>query len=115
MSVKEHLLLASDEKPRLSKGDDPLLGKEVLNTVLKTLDIDLEEPRYGLTASWEEIVGPELYLHVKVVDIQHESLVLRADHPSWANLVMLQKKRIVQAVRKRYPSLGITTLSVLGA
>jgi len=52
---------------------------------------------------------------VKVVDIQHESLVLRADHPSWANLVLLQKKRIIKAIQNRYPSLGITTLHVLGA
>jgi hypothetical protein len=115
MSVKEHLLLASDKKPRLSKSDDPLHGKDVLDIVLKTLDVDLGEPRYGLAASWAEIVGPELYLHVKVVDIQHESLVLRADHPSWANLVLLQKKRIIKAIQNRYPSLGITTLHVLGA
>jgi len=115
MSVKERLLLTSDEKPRLSKSEDPLLGKDVLDTVLKTLNIDLDEPRYGLATSWEEIAGPDLYLHVKVVDIRHSTLVLRADHPSWANLVMLQKKRILQAIQKRYPSLGITSLQVLGA
>ena len=115
MSMKEHLLLASEKKPRLSKSEHPLLGKDVLDTVLKTLNIDLAEPRYGLATSWEEIAGPDLYLHVKVVDIRHSTLVLRADHPSWANLVLLQKKRIIQAIQKRYPSLGITSLQVLGA
>ncbi|NLZ77187.1 MAG: DUF721 domain-containing protein [Spirochaetales bacterium] len=115
MSMKEGSPLARDKKPRLGKGEDPLLGKDVLDTLLRTLEIDLKEPRYGLSASWEEIVGPEISPHVKVVDIRHGSLVLRADHPSWANLVLLQKKRIVKAVRDRYPSLGIRTLHVLGA
>ena len=115
MSMKERLLLARDKKPRLSKGEDPLVVGEVLNVVLKGLNIDVEEPQFGLTSSWAEIAGADLALHVSVVDIQHTTLVLRADHPSWANVVMLQKRRIIKAIGERYPGLGIINLHVLGA
>ncbi len=107
--------MARDKKPRLSKSEDPLAVKDVLDVVLKNLKTDITEERFQLNSAWAEIAGTDIALHVRVVDIHHKSLVLRADHPSWANVVMLKKKQLIKAIQNRYPALGITTLHILGA
>ena len=67
----------------------------------------------SLGFAWQEIVTERLYPHVKIVDIKMHTLVLRADHPSWAQITMMQQKRIIGELQRRYPSLEITTIQVI--
>ncbi|MCK9547131.1 MAG: DUF721 domain-containing protein [Sphaerochaeta sp.] len=105
--------MAKDRRERVCKEGEPMEGKEVLSLVLRRLKIDPNAPRSALGFSWQEIVGERLYPHVKIVDIKLHTLVLRADHPSWAQITMMQQKRIIAELQRRYPSLDITMIQVI--
>lgn len=102
-----------DKKPRLCNQGDPLKGKEVLDIVLRNLNIKPENPSSAIGFEWQQIIGNRLYPHVKIVEIKHSTLVLRADHPSWAQITMMQQKKILALITKKYPSLGIKNIQML--
>ncbi|HZJ88626.1 MAG TPA: DUF721 domain-containing protein [Sphaerochaeta sp.] len=105
--------MAKDKEERVCKEGEPLNSRDVLDLVLKRLKIDPEKPSSSLGFAWQEIVGDRLYPHVKIVEIQHHTLILRADHPSWAQLALMQNRRILRELEKRYPSLEIRSLHVI--
>ena len=105
--------MAKDKRERVCKEGEPLRGDAVLAMVLRRLKIDPHDPKNSLGFAWQEIVTERLYPHVKIVDIKMHTLVLRADHPSWAQITMMQQKRIIGELQRRYPSLEITTIQVI--
>jgi len=102
-----------DKKPRLCKEGEPLEGKTVLDLVLARLDIQCDNPRMSVCFEWQKIIGDRLFPHVKIIDIKGTTLLLRADHPSWAQITLLQQKKIITALNKKYPSLGIKSIQML--
>ncbi len=105
--------MAKDKRERVCKDGEPMKGDAVLDMVLRRLKIDRNAPKNSLGFAWQEIVGERLYPHIKIVDIKMHTLMVRADHPSWAQITMMQQKRIVGELQRRYPSLGITTIQVI--
>lgn len=105
--------MAKDKRERICKEDEPLTSRDVLALVLRRLSIDPDNPRTELGFAWQEIVGARLYPHVKIVDIKLSTLILRADHPSWAQLALMQQRRIVTELGRRYPALGIKTIQLI--
>ncbi|WP_320129074.1 DUF721 domain-containing protein [uncultured Sphaerochaeta sp.] len=104
-----------DKSPRVCKTNDPIDSKQVLDMVLHRLNISLDNPKAAIGMKWQEIIGSRLYPHVKIVDIRGKTLVLKADHPSWAQITMMQQKKIISAVNRKYPSLEVKDLQVLSA
>lgn len=82
-----------DKKTRLCKEGEPLEAKDVLDYVLRRLDIRPDNPKAAVGFEWQKIIGNRLYPHVKIVEIKHTTLVLKADHPSWAQITMMQQKK----------------------
>lgn len=105
--------LVKDTKPRLCKEGEPLQGKDVLDLVLKRLNIQRDNPRMSVCFEWQKIIGDRLYPHIKIIDIKGTTLLLRADHPSWAQIALLQQKKIISSLNKKYPSLGIQSIQML--
>lgn len=105
--------MAKDKRDRVCKEGEPLRGDAVLSMVLRRLKIDPHDPKNSLGFAWQEIVTERLYPHVKIVDIKMHTLMVRADHPSWAQITMMQQKRIIGELQRRYPSLEITTIQVI--
>ena len=104
-----------DKKPRLCKTGEPLEAKEVLDIVLRNLNIRPDNPSAAIGFEWQKIIGNRLYPHVKIVEIKHSTLVLRADHPSWAQIALMQQKKILALINKKYPSLGLKSIQMLSA
>lgn len=104
-----------DKNNRICKGDEPIEGRKVLDMVLHRLNIRPENPKAAIGMNWQDIIGPRLYPHVKIIDIKGSTLVLKADHPSWAQITMMQQKRILTRIQRKYPSLGVTSLQVVSA
>lgn len=88
-------------------------AKKVLDLVLRSLDIRLDDPKASLGFEWQKIAGDRLYPHVRILEIKHTTLILQADHPSWAQIALMQQKKILKAVNAKYPSLGIKSIQVL--
>lgn len=105
--------MARDKRVRVCKDGEPLKSSEILDLVLRRLRIDVDTPKSALGFAWQQIVGERLYPHVKIVDIRLNTLVLRADHPSWAQLTLMQQRRILDELNRRYPSLGIKTIQLI--
>jgi predicted nucleic acid-binding Zn ribbon protein len=102
-----------DKSPRICKADDPIDSKQVLEMVLQRLHISADNPKVAVGMNWRDIIGPRLFPHVKIVDIKGKTLVLRADHPSWAQIAMMQKKKVLAGINRTYPSLGIGDIQIL--
>ncbi|HPE92152.1 MAG: DUF721 domain-containing protein [Sphaerochaeta sp.] len=83
--------------------------------MLRSLDIRSDNPKAAIGFEWQKIVGNRLYPHVKIVEIKGTTLVLRADHPSWAQIALMQQKKILALITKKYPSLGIKSIQMLSA
>ncbi len=104
-----------DKKTRLCKDDEPLEAKTVLDYVLRRLDIRPDNPKAAVGFEWQKIIGNRLYPHVKIVEIKYATLVLKADHPSWAQITMMQQKKILSLLAKKYPSLGIKSIQMISS
>ena len=102
-----------DKKQRICKNGEPIEASKVLDIVLRRLDISSENPKAAVGMNWQDIIGPRLYPHVKILDIKGNMLVLRADHPSWAQITMMQQKKILASVNRKYPSLEVKSLQIL--
>ena len=73
----------------------------------------IDGPDYvGLFTTWADIVGQRIADHAQPVDIRGETVVIEADHPGWIQMVLMEKERIVRELRRRFPDLAITGISV---
>ncbi|MGE4583083.1 MAG: DUF721 domain-containing protein [Sphaerochaeta sp.] len=102
-----------DKRPRLCKEGEPLEGRKVLDVVLRSLNIRSDNPKAAMGFEWQKIIGNRLYPHVKIVEIRQNTLVLRADHPSWAQITLMQQKKILALLERRFPSLQIKSIHML--
>ncbi len=66
----------------------------------------------GLFSGWNEIVGPEISMHVAPADVKNNFLILEADHPGWIQKIRMQQESILKEIWSRYPELGIKRLKI---
>jgi hypothetical protein len=102
-----------DKRTRLCEDGEMRKANEVLDLVLRRLNIDGSSPSTKLGFSWQQIIGDRLYPHIKIVEIRHNTLVLRADHPSWGQIALMQQKRILTKLHEQYPSLEIASIQLI--
>lgn len=89
--------------------------EEVMDLVLQDFRIPLDDPRLQLGARWKDIVGEKAASHTKPYDVEGDTLVVKADHPVWIQLLSLQRSQVVKRVCQAFPSLGIAHLKVIHA
>ena len=65
---------------------------------------------FQVQAHWPELVGPQLAAQSQPQRIQGGTLWVLTRGPIWSQEVLLQQGRILQAVRQRFPSLGLRQL-----
>ena len=75
---------------------------------------DNEDTRqwFGVVSSWQDVVGPSLAAHTKVADLDGDTLVIEAQHPASAQLVMMKQTAILREVHRFYPQLVVARLRV---
>ena len=86
--------------------------QELLEMLLSRLHIDETNPMMGIHRSWMEIVGRDIAVHAKILDIKGRSLIIATDHPTWSSLLLMKKKQIIARVQAQFPELGITHIVV---
>lgn len=69
-------------------------------------------PYVGLFRGWRQIVGDRIADHAEPVDIRGTALIVEADHPGWAQMVLMSQARILRQLKRRYPELGITGMHI---
>ena len=80
----------------------------------------------GLFSSWEELVtkvwplkkqenGPPeisaVAVHSRIRELEHEVLLVEADHPGWIQILQTKQTELLEAVRRKYPELEIRAMA----
>lgn len=79
---------------------------EALRQLLKNYNLETAVEG-SIFSTWKEISGEEVSGHSKVKDIRNNVLYVEVDHPGWMQMMHLKKRKILSAVGKKYPELGI--------
>lgn len=61
--------------------------------------------------SWERAAGDRLSAHSRPVDVRNGIVIVEADHPGWVQLLQLDQKRILDAIKRSFPELDITGIA----
>jgi hypothetical protein len=61
--------------------------------------------------SWERAAGERLSAHSRPVDVRNGIVIVEADHPGWVQLLQLNQKRILDAIKHSFPELEITGIA----
>jgi len=59
---------------------------------------------------WAQIAGDQISAHSEIKDIRKGVVVVEADHPGWIQLIQLRQHNLLDALRRRFPDLGIRAL-----
>ncbi len=60
--------------------------------------------------SWTQVAGDQISAHSEIKDIRHGVVVIEVDHPGWIQLIQLRQHSLLEALRRRFPDLGIRVL-----
>jgi hypothetical protein len=85
---------------------------EILSTFFRMYNLEDGAEYVSFFESWQEIVGVDLASHSRVADIQNGAAIVEMDHPGWMQMFQMREKKILTAIQKRFPDLGITRFSV---
>jgi hypothetical protein len=66
-----------------------------------------------LISSWEKIVGTDLASHLKVKDLKGSTLLLKCDHPGWAQIFYMKKSAIMRKMQRQFPQVSIKSFRVM--
>ena len=61
--------------------------------------------------SWGRAAGERLSAHSRPVDVRNGIVIVEADHPGWVQLLQLEQRRILEAIKRSFPELGITGIA----
>ncbi|MDD3822324.1 MAG: DUF721 domain-containing protein [Sphaerochaetaceae bacterium] len=86
--------------------------KELLDMLLSRLNIDEQGPLATVHREWMEIVGPDIAVHAKILDIRGKVLIIESDHPTWSSMIHMRKKQIIGRIARQFPELGISQIQV---
>lgn len=67
-----------------------------------------------LRRDWEDVVGPAVALHTRVLGMEDGILTIRAESPVWATQLRFMTTQIRETIRRRLPEAGIRDVVVTG-
>lgn len=86
---------------------------ELLNILLAKLKCDPQSSQGTLIRQWVDIAGSDLAAHSKIIDFKGSTLYVQADHSTWAQMLMLRRAAMLQAITKHYPDLGVQKIVII--
>jgi hypothetical protein len=86
-------------------------ASEIIGTILSP-DVAAKAGSWSrFFGSWERAAGERLSAHSRPVDVRNGIVIVEADHPGWVQLLQLEQKRILDAIKRSFPELGITGIA----
>jgi len=88
--------------------DNFIDAQMLVRKVMGSLHVDTDkDTRFIMFSHWDQIIGEKFIGHIELKEIRGDTLVIKADHPTWANLFSLQQNKVLKAIQNTYPILGI--------
>lgn len=91
-------------------------ASDVVNKLLNGLpNFATEEDEFN--NSWSNILisikgcGQNLAAHSQILELKNNDLIVETDHPGYIQLFQLNKKYILEGIRRSFPELEVKTLS----
>ena len=53
-----------------------------------------------LEQTWKEVVGASIYLNTEIISYKNGKLIIKVSTPIWRNEISLQKKNIINEIKK---------------
>jgi hypothetical protein len=86
-------------------------ASEIIGTILSP-DVAAKAGSWSrFFGSWERAAGERLSAHSRPVDVRNGIVIVEADHPGWVQLLQLEQKRILDAIKRSFPELEITGIA----
>lgn len=82
--------------------DDPRPISSALDDVLRSLRAPDRRRVAGLFGGWDEVVGPQVALHVQPVRLDSGVLLVEVDDPAWATQMRLLAPRVIERLRESF-------------
>jgi len=90
-------------------------ASELIDQVFSTIDEKYADEKkfISLFSGWEGIVGTDIGAHSAIREIEGNTLLVEADHPSWAQIISLKNRDILKKINERYPELQIGRIRII--
>lgn len=79
---------------------------------IENIYIDMKHNKPSVYSQWENLVGPDIAEHSKVLNIDKGKLVIYVDHPGWKQIIMAKKGYILYKLKKEYPNIAVYGLLI---
>ena len=85
---------------------------DILKQLLDTKQRQNAAHYSSLFKGWEGMVGAPMDQHSWVKDIVNNILLVEVDHPGWMQMLFFKKRQILSSLKKAYPDLAISDISI---
>lgn len=92
--------------------EDPEKSSVFFDSVLKRLNINLNDPKRQLSLQWDNIVGDNFKGHCKFNGIGDGIVFVVCDHPSYVSMFKMNSKEILKKIQTTFPELNVLKVSV---
>ena len=66
-----------------------------------------------LFRSWRDVAGDDCAAHSRIIDYAEGILVIEVDHPGWIQIIMTRRKRILSALKRKFPAQRIESVRLI--
>jgi len=95
-------------------GRDPLALGDVVASLTSNLGWNDFLVESDVLASWPEIVGPDVALHSRPVNVTDGSLIVECESTAWATQLRMMASLTLTKIVELYPEAGINQVVFLG-
>ena len=85
----------------------------LLGSFIDGFDIKRGSEYVNMHRGWRMLVGIDIAAHTRLVNLEHGTLIVEADHPAWMNELYLRRDKVLADVRRRFPELNIRVLQMI--
>lgn len=101
-----------DEDKRLCT-EGPMSSKDLIQIFLTKLNITENYPDSDILLNWNETIGKDFQGHLRIKEIKRDILILKADHPAWAQKANMKKNVILRKIKKEFPKTQIKSIQII--
>lgn len=90
---------------------------ELLESLFSDIQLGKMQKENNLSKGWKKVLqhvpvdGDKLAAHSRVLELKNTLLCLETDHPGWIQLFYLHRKKIIQGLKREFPTLEIRDFS----
>ncbi len=87
--------------------------KALVNGILDAVIPPEKKDIPPLFNSWRDVAGDDCAAHSRIIDYMEGILVIEADHPGWIQIILTRRKRILSALKRKFPGQRIYSVRIV--